>query len=70
MPRFIKQLPASLAQALLEVEDSRPRCPLALTSCSNSFRICLPLKATMRLLRQWLSHTTASHSNIRADSIP
>ena len=44
--------------------------PLVLTSCSNSFRICLRLKATMLWLGPWLSHITVSHSNTKAASIP
>ena len=54
----------------LLVADCPPLYQLALTSCSNSFRICLPLRATMLWLGQWLSHTTANHSNIKAAFIP
>ena len=79
--RFMRLLPASLAEVPLVAEvlplpvfllvaDCPPLYQLALTSCSNSFRICPRLKATMLWLGPWPSHTTASHSNIKAASIP
>ena len=58
------------AEAAAFLSPLAPLSQLALTSCSNSFRICLRLKATMLWLGPWLSHTTASHSNTRAAFIP
>ena len=54
----------------LLVADCPPLSKLALTSCSNSFRICPRLNATMLLLGPWLLLTTASHSNTKAAVIP
>ena len=63
-------LAAEALPVFLLVADCPPLYQLALTSCSNSFRICLPLRATMLLLGQWLLRTMANHSNIKADFIP
>ena len=69
--RFMQLLPASLAQVPLGAEVlSLPLSPLALTSCSNSFRICLRLKATMLWPGPWLLRTTVSHLNTKAAFIP
>ena len=70
--RFMQLLPVFLPVVLLvaEVPLSLRLSLLTVTSCCNSFRICLPLRATMLWPGQWLSHTTASHSNIKADFIP